>query len=185
MDPVTGELREGGAAAAGGATAPGAAGAEDAAPESEELATVRAEALDLADDLARAKADLYNLDQRFNTYVQRSKADAADAFGRGQADAVEALIPVLDDIELARRHDELHGPFASIAEKLETTLSQRYRVERFGQVGEEFDPTVHEALMHRASEDVATDVIDVVMQPGYRVGDRVVRPARVGVAGPE
>jgi len=190
LDPVTGELR-GGAAETGGATAPEApdtgsdqAGADAAAQEPDELAAAKAEALDLADQLARAKADLYNLDQRFNNYVQRSKADVADGFARGQADVVEALITVLDDIELARQHDELHGPFASIAEKFETTLSQRYGVERFGEVGEEFDPNIHEALMHQEKEDVTTDVIDIVMQPGYRVGERVIRPARVGVAGP-
>src|SRR5699024_7598992 len=83
LGPVTGELR-GGAAETGGATAPEApdtgsdqAGADAAAQEPDELAAAKAEALDLADQLARAKADLYNLDQRFNNYVQRSKADVA------------------------------------------------------------------------------------------------------------
>src|SRR5690625_1486382 len=140
--------------------------------------------LDMADQLARAKAELYNQEQRFNNYVQRSRTDVADARQRGREDVVEALIAVLDDIELARQHDELTGPFKSIADKLEQSLEQNFAVQRYGAPGEEFDPNVHEALMHNPKEGVETDVIDVVMQPGYRVGEKVVRPARVGVAGP-
>ena len=72
----------------------------------------------------------------------------------------------------------------SIAEKLQQNLEQNFGVARYGAAGEEFDPNIHEALMHNAKEGVETDVIDVVMQPGYRVGEKVVRPARGGVAGP-
>ncbi|HLS01990.1 MAG TPA: nucleotide exchange factor GrpE [Beutenbergiaceae bacterium] len=153
-------------------------------PAVDELTKTKNELLTMADELARAKADLYNAEQRHNAYVQRSRQEILDAKKRGHEEVVEALIAVLDDIELARQHGELEGPFKSIAEKLEEALKQKFEVERFGEQGEDFDPNIHEALMHNPKEGVESDVIDVVMQPGYRVGDKVVRPARVGVAGP-
>ena len=91
---------------------------------------------------------------------------------------------MLDDIELARQHGDLTGPFASIAEKLEATLG-RFGVSRYGEVGETFDPAVHEALMHSHSADVTEPTVQMVLQPGYRTADRVVRAARVAVVDPE
>jgi molecular chaperone GrpE len=94
---------------------------------------------------------------------------------------------VLDDIHMARQAGDLAaGPFAAIAEKLEATLG-RYGVERLGEAGQEFDPNVHEALMHVEAElpegATGTTVVQV-LQPGYRIGDRLVRAARVSVADP-
>src|SRR5690606_41439052 len=102
-----------------------------------EVARAKAEAADLADQLARAKADVYNLDQRFNAYVRRSRTEVAEARSQGHADVVEALIGVLDDIELARQHNELTGPFASSAEKIEGVLarSEERRVGKGGRGG--------------------------------------------------
>lgn len=152
--------------------------------ELDALEKARNEMLEMADQLARAKADIYNAEQRHNAYVQRTRGELGAARQRGREDVVEALIAVLDDIELARQHGELEGPFKSIADKLEQVLAQNFEVERYGATGDEFDPNIHEALMHQPKEGVEMDVIDVVMQPGYRVGEKVVRPARVGVAGP-
>ncbi len=103
------------------------------------------------------------------------------------ASVVESLLPVLDDLYLARQHGDLEsGPFASVAEKLESTLA-KYGVERFGEPGTAFDPSVHDALMH-VEEELAegTEVTTVVgiLQPGYRIGDKIIRPARVSVADP-
>ena len=88
---------------------------------------------------------------------------------------LESLLPVMDDVHLARQHGDLEsGPFAAVADKLETILG-RAGLERFGEVGEAFDPAVHEALMHVQAELAAgTDVTTVVqvLQPGYRVGER-------------
>jgi len=189
LDPETGELREQAADPAVGDTTDGGATPqqpEAAGPEGEdEVARAKAEAADLADQLARAKADVYNLDQRFNAYVRRSRTEVAEARSQGHADVVEALIGVLDDIELARQHDELTGPFASIAEKLEGVLVSSFAMQRYGAAGEEFDPEVHEALMHSQSDEVTTETVQQVLQPGYKVGDKVVRPARVSVVGPQ
>jgi molecular chaperone GrpE len=94
---------------------------------------------------------------------------------------------VLDDVHLARQHGDLEdGPFAAIADKLETILT-RHGLERYGEPGEEFDPAVHEALMHteaELAEGTTTTTVVQVLQPGYRAKDRILRPARVAVADP-
>ena len=146
--------------------------------EAQKLAAERLE------ELQRANAAHYNLEQQYSAYVKRSKADALAAQDRGVASVVEALIPVLDDIELARQHGDLTGPFASIAEKLEGTLG-RFGVTRYGAVGEAFDPAVHEALMHSHSAEVSEPTVQMVLQPGYRTAERVLRAARVAVVDPE
>lgn len=130
-------------------------------------------------------ADLQRLNAEFVNYRKRVERDRAVEYARGVADVVDAVIPVLDDLDAARRHGELTGPFAAIAEKLEAVLAQRFGVARFGEPGEDFDPTVHEALLHSTSDEVEDTSVSLVLQPGYRVGERVVRAARVAVVGPE
>lgn len=191
QDPTSGVPADGEDLTAAGASeheapapADSAAGVPGADEELDALEQAKNDMLDMADQLARAKADIYNAEQRHNAYVQRTRGELGEARKRGREDVVEALIAVLDDVELARQHGELDGPFKSIAEKLEQVLVQNFEMERYGTPGDEFDPNIHEALMHQPKEGVETDVIDVVMQPGYRVGEKVIRPARVGVAGP-
>ena len=98
-----------------------------------------------------------------------------------------SLLPVLDDVHLARQHGDLEGgPFAAIADKLDLVLG-RHGLTRFGEVGEAFDPAVHEALMHteaELAEGTSVTTVVQVLQPGYRAGERVLRAARVAVADP-
>ena len=168
----------------------GAAGQSDASSPDEgeagddPLAQAQAQAAQAADDLARARADLYNLQQEYQGFVRRSREGAASHRQAGAADVVEALIPVLDEIELARQHGDLTGTFETTAGKLESILTEKYSLERFGAVGEVFDPTLHEALMATESSEVTEPTIAAVLQPGYRLGERVVRAARVQVANP-
>lgn len=161
--------------------APGAPGEGTSAAEAgvggEALAAAEALAAERLDDLQRLQAEYVNYRRR----VDRDRAVAGELAVLG---VVEALLPVLDEIELARQHGELaDGPFASIAEKLETSLG-RFGWERFGAAGEPFDPTVHEALMHAESADVEEPTVTQVLQPGHRVGERIVRAARVAVTAP-
>lgn len=184
IDPETGELRDLTAeeqvlAAAQEAT--DAAAAEAVGGDLVEAQRLAAERLD---ELQRRNADYYNLEQQYSAYVKRSKAEALAARDQGVVAVAEALISVLDDIELARQHGDLVGPFASIAEKLESTVG-RFGIERYGAAGEPFDPQVHEALMHGHSADVTEPTVQQVLQPGYRMGERVVRAARVAVVDPE
>lgn len=149
-----------------------------------ELDQAKAEAAKAADDLARARADLYNLQQEYQGFVRRSREGAAGHRETGQASVVEALIPVLDEIELARQHGDLTGTFATTAGKLESILGDKFGLVRFGEKGEAFDPMLHEALMAVESTEVTEPTIELVLQPGYRLGERVVRAARVQVANP-
>ena len=180
-DDVRDELAQG--APEGAAGQSDAASDEDAAGD-DPLAQAQAQAAQAADDLARARADLYNLQQEYQGFVRRSRESAAGHRETGQAAVVEALIPVLDEIELARQHGDLTGTFETTAGKLESILAEKYSLERFGAVGEVFDPTLHEALMATESSEVTEPTIAAVLQPGYRLGERVVRAARVQVANP-
>ncbi len=132
--------------------------------------------------------DLRRLQAEYVNYKKRVDRDRDLARDRGVTQVVEALLPVLDDVHAAREHGDLEGtPFAAIAEKLEAILG-RFGVERIGAKGEEFDPAIHEALMHveaELPEDATTTTVVQVIQPGFKMGERVVRPARVSVADPQ
>src|SRR6478672_7690276 len=132
--------------------------------------------------------DLQRLQAEYVNYKKRVDRDRDVVREVAVASVIEALLPVLDDIHLARQHGDLEGtPFAAIADKLEATLA-KFGLERFGAPGEAFDPMVHEALMHTQAELApGTDVTTIVqvLQPGYKAGERVVRPARVAVADPQ
>ena len=133
-------------------------------------------------------ADLKRVQAEYVNYKHRVDRDRDVAKDRGVTQVIEALLPVLDDIHLAREHGDLEGgPFASIADKLEGVL-RRFGITRLGEKGEEFDPSVHEALMHVEAdldEDATVTTVVQVLQPGYKMGERVVRPARVSVADPK
>ena len=139
----------------------------------------------LEDELARARADYYNLNQEYSNFVKRSKADALARYDEGIAKVIDTLLPVLDDVQLAREHGDLEGTPGMIVEKLEQSLSTSFKLERFGEVGEAFDPQIHEALMNTPSADVDSEQVGTLIQPGYRLGEKLLRPARVGVLSPE
>jgi len=130
-------------------------------------------------------ADLQRLQAEYVNYRKRVDRDRLAMSENATSKVIESLLPVLDDVAAARAHGDLvEGPFASIAEKLEETLG-KLGWSSFGAVGDRFDPTLHEALMSQPSTDVAEPTVVHVAQPGHRVGDRVVRAARVVVAQPE
>ncbi|CAN5664304.1 nucleotide exchange factor GrpE [soil metagenome] len=155
--------------------------------------TVDDELAELATDAnallaAERLSDLQRLQAEYANYRKRVDRDRLVARDTAIGSVIESLLPVLDDIQLARQHGDLTaGPFASIAEKLEATLA-RYGVERFGEPGTPFDPSIHDALMH-VEEELAegTEVTTVVgvLQPGYKLGEKILRPARVSVADPQ
>lgn len=137
---------------------------------------------------AERLSDLQRLQAEYANYRKRVDRDRELSREQAIASVVESLLPVLDDIHLARQHGDLEsGPFVSIAEKLEATLS-KYGVERFGEPGTAFDPAIHDALMHveeELAEGTDTTTVVGVLQPGYRIGERIIRPARVSVADPK
>jgi len=139
----------------------------------------------LAADLTR---DLQRLQAEYVNYKKRVDRDREMHRDLAVCNVIEVLLPVLDDIHLARQHGDLEGgPFAAIADKLDGTLT-KIGVERFGQPGDVFDPTVHEALMHidaELAEGTEGTTVVQLLQPGYRMGQRMIRAARVAVADPQ
>ncbi|MER8186634.1 nucleotide exchange factor GrpE [Kitasatospora sp. NPDC094015] len=150
-------------AAAGGAT--------------EEVATAKRE-------LAERTADLQRLQAEYQNYRKRVERDRLTVREIAVSNILEALIPVLDDIGRAREHGEVTGGFKSVSDNLETVVA-KLGLQQFGKEGETFDPTLHEALMHSYSSDVTEDTCVQILQPGYRIGERIIRPAMVAVAEPQ
>jgi molecular chaperone GrpE len=128
--------------------------------------------------------DLQRLQAEFQNYRRRVDRDRIAVKEIAIANLLTELLPVLDDIGRARDHGELVGGFKSVAESLEM-VAAKMGLMQFGKEGEPFDPTVHEALMHSYSPDVTETTCVQVLQPGYRIGERTIRPARVGVAEPQ
>jgi molecular chaperone GrpE len=159
------------------------AGAEtDPVEESEtdlvsDLATAQSAVAALTDDLKRLQAEYVNYKRRVDRDRELVRQNAVFAVLTG-------LMPVLDDLDRAREHGELEGGFKAVADSLERIVAA-HGLEKFGKPGDEFDPRLHEALMHSHSPDVSTTTCQNVITAGYRIGERVVRPARVTVVDPE
>ncbi|WP_346845031.1 nucleotide exchange factor GrpE [uncultured Rothia sp.] len=167
---------------------PDVEGVSEEAVAEEESATATEEAsagesIDENAQLAEQRLeDLRRLQAEFTNFKNRSAKEKEQLREFVMADLVQSLLPVMDDIDAARQHGDLEdGPFASIARKLEETLD-KHGMERFGEVGEIFDPKVHEAVLQQPTSDVEPDHVSMVLRNGYKVKDRVVRSAQVAVA---
>jgi len=134
-------------------------------------------------DVASLTADLQRLQAEYANYRKRVERDREQIRELAVATVLTELIPVLDDLERARAHGELEGGFKAVAEQLER-VAARFGMERFGQAGVPFDPAIHEALTHSVSEDVDIVTAIQILQPGYRLKNRTLRPARVAVVDP-
>ncbi|MEU0051581.1 nucleotide exchange factor GrpE [Streptomyces sp. NPDC006184] len=134
--------------------------------------------------LGERTADLQRLQAEYQNYRRRVDRDRAAVKEIAIANLLTELLPVLDDIGRAREHGELVGGFKSVAESLET-VAAKMGLQQFGKEGEPFDPTIHEALMHSYAPDVTETTCVAILQPGYRIGERTIRPARVAVAEPQ
>ncbi|WP_370413612.1 nucleotide exchange factor GrpE [Streptomyces fradiae] len=134
--------------------------------------------------LSERTGDLQRLQAEYQNYRRRVERDRVTVKEIAVANLVTELLPVLDDIGRARDHGELVGGFKSVAESLETVVA-KMGLQQFGKEGEPFDPMIHEALMHSYAPDVTETTCVAILQPGYRIGERTVRPARVAVAEPQ
>ncbi|MFF0434865.1 nucleotide exchange factor GrpE [Streptomyces sp. NPDC004327] len=134
--------------------------------------------------LGERTGDLQRLQAEYQNYRRRVERDRVTVKEIAVASLLTELLPVLDDIGRAREHGELVGGFKSVAESLET-VAAKMGLQQFGKEGEPFDPTIHEALMHSYAPDVTETTCVAILQPGYRIGERTIRPARVAVAEPQ
>ncbi|MGP2435993.1 nucleotide exchange factor GrpE [Streptomyces sp. JW3] len=134
--------------------------------------------------LGERTADLQRLQAEYQNYRRRVERDRVAVKEVATANLLTELLPVLDDIGRAREHGELVGGFKGVGESLEA-VATKLGLQQFGKEGEPFDPTIHEALMHSYAPDVTETTCVAILQPGYRIGERTIRPARVAVAEPQ
>ncbi len=139
---------------------------------------------EMAARIGELTADLQRLQAEYVNYKRRVDRDRELVLQNAKFATLSALLPVLDDVDRAREHEELTGGFRAVAESLERIVASQGLV-RFGVKGDPFDPRLHEALMHSLSPEVTTTTCDKIVQAGYEIGGRVVRPAKVTVVDPD
>jgi len=180
IDPETGEARDDGIDLTDGLI-------EAEGPDielSDEDAALLAEAeRDLVgeyrDRAARAEAELKN----FRTRVERDRVANREAV---IAEVIRTLLPAIDDLDRAEAHGDLTegSPLAIVAQKMRAGFD-RYGLRHIGQVGETFDPQVHEAIVQIPTAGVTVNTVADVIEPGYALGERLIRAAKVAVSVPE
>ncbi len=183
IDPETGDVREPAADAsateeAGDAPAP--SGEESLSDEDRALLEEAERDLvaEMRNDMLRAQAELVN----FRTRVERDRVANREAV---IAEVFRSLLPAIDDLARAEAHGDLveGAPLTLVAQKLRTAF-EKYGLKPVGEKGEPFDPAFHEAVVQLPSPDATENTIADVIEVGYVLGDRLVRPAKVAVSVP-
>ena len=147
-------------------------------------APLGAELESLRTDLEERTRDLQRVTAEYANYRKRVDRDRNLVQEQATGAVLTALLPILDDLDRAREHGDLVGPFGSVAEQLTGALT-KFGLTAFGEKGDPFDPTRHEAVAHQTSADVTEPTCVQVMRRGYQLGERLLRPAMVAVADPE
>lgn len=162
---------------------------ETASPEA--VDPIDAELADLVEETgpiskeAELLNDLQRLQAEFINYKARVERDRDQARTMAIAEAFRALLPALDDLTRAEAHGDLEGsPFAAVVTKIRNA-GEKFGLVPFGAKGEKFDPELHNALVQTPSAEVTETIIADVVEPGYKLGDRLLRPAMVAVNIPE
>ncbi|PLS28658.1 nucleotide exchange factor GrpE [Bifidobacterium parmae] len=140
------------------------------------LGQAKKEAADYLEALQRERAEFINFRNRAKKEQERFRE-------HGIIDVLTALLPALDDIDRIRANSEMDDSFKAVAAKIDKAF-EKFGVEKFGEAGEEFDPTKHDAILHKPDANAEKETVDTVVEAGYRIGDRVIRAARVVVASP-
>jgi molecular chaperone GrpE len=178
IDPETYQVRE------PQETAAPAAAADEPEPEAPPARDLEAEVKELQDKLAERTSDLQRLQAEYVNYKRRVDRDRDLARKVTIEGVLKDFLSVLDDVRSAREHSELSGGFKAVAEEIQRVTS-KYGLESFGEAGDPFNPHIHEALLHAHADDIDGPTCVEILQPGYRIGNRILRPARVAVAEPE
>jgi len=139
---------------------------------------------DMAELLAERTLDLQRLQAEYVNYKRRVDRDRDVARQRGIEAVLADLLPVLDGIDAARAHEEMTPGATMLADEV-AKVATKYGLTSFAEEGDPFDPHIHEALMHVQKPGYAVESVAQVFQKGYAIKDRIVRPARVGVADPD
>jgi molecular chaperone GrpE len=186
IDPETYQVREPQetAAPAAAASQPESPEPENPEPETPPIPDLEAEVKELQDKLAERTSDLQRLQAEYVNYKRRVDRDRDLARKVTIESVLKDFLSVLDDVRSAREHEELNGGFKAVAEEIERVTS-KFGLESFGEAGDAFNPHIHEALLHAHADGIDGPTCVEILQPGYRIGERILRPARVAVAEPE
>ncbi|WP_437288140.1 nucleotide exchange factor GrpE [Sorangium sp. So ce406] len=156
--------------------------AEQRAPTPEDkLGEVQAEAARMREQLLRTAAD-------FDNFRKRSRREVEEAQRRGRESILKELLPVFDNLERAASHAESAPDVKSVAEGVRIVAKQfvdtldRMGIKRIAAVGKPFDPSVHEAIQQIESTEHPAGVVIAEVQPGYMLGDYLIRAAMVVVS---
>lgn len=141
------------------------------------LGQAKKEAAEYLEALQRERAEFINFRNRSQKEQERFRQ-------HGIIDVLTALLPALDDIDRIREHSEMDESFKAVSVKIDKAF-EKFGVEKFGEKGEDFDPTKHDAILHKPDPQAEKETVDTVVEAGYRIGDRVIRAARVVVASPQ
>ena len=141
------------------------------------LGHAKKEAAEYLEALQRERAEFINFRNRSQKEQERFRQ-------HGIIDVLTALLPALDDIDRIREHSEMDESFKAVSTKIDKAF-EKFGVEKFGEKGEDFDPTKHDAILHKPDPQAEKETVDTVVEAGYRIGDRVIRAARVVVASPQ
>ena len=141
------------------------------------LGQAKKEAAEYLEALQRERAEFINFRNRSQKEQERFRQ-------HGIIDVLTALLPALDDIDRIREHSEMDESFKAVSAKIDKAF-EKFGVEKFGEKGEDFDPTKHDAILHERDPQGEKETVDPGVEAGYRIGDRVIRAARVVVASPQ
>jgi molecular chaperone GrpE len=144
---------------------------------------IRPQSTELLRLLDERTADLQRVHAEYANYRKRAERERQAAGDLPVGRFVSDLLPILDDLDRARAHGDLTGALKAVADHFESVLNKA-GVVAFGEVGDAFDPAVHEAVMHDESPEVTRTTCTRVLRQGYRLGERLLRPAMVGVTDP-
>jgi len=158
--------------------------AEEGTPVDQPAKPFAAEVASLRTALEERTRDLQRVTAEYANYRKRVDRDRALVVEQATGNVIAVLLPVLDDLDRAREHGDLTGPFAAVADQLTAALA-KFGLTPFGAKGDAFDPTRHEAVAHRTSSEVTEPSCVAIMRRGYQLGERLLRPALVEVADPD
>lgn len=145
------------------------------------------------DELSKVKNDLNALNDRYlrtlaeyENYRKRTSKELDARVATAKIDVIQELLPVIDNFERAAFNSgadfETYKKGVEMIEKQFSDIIKKLGVESYGEKGDEFDPNIHSAVMHEDSEDYKENEITEVFMKGYKLGDRIIRPATVKVA---
>ena len=154
--------------------------------DKKETEALKAEVEALKKELADAKDSHLRSLAEYDNFRKRSQREKDAVYGDAKANTLALLLPVIDNFDRAAENKtddpEVYRKGIEMIISQFSDIIKRLEVERFGEVGDEFDPNMHNAVMHVENDELPANTIAAVFEKGYKMGDRILRFATVQVA---